>query len=45
MRLAFTLGCLAGINVLLAFFYQWYVLRAIGPGMETDALFAAMAVP
>ena len=45
MRLAFTLGCLAGINVLLAFFYQWYVLTAIGPGMETDALFAAMAVP
>ncbi len=45
MRLAVTLGCLAGINVLLAFFYQWYVLTAIGPGLETDALFAAMAVP
>jgi len=45
LRLAVVLGCLAGINVLLAFFYQWYVLAAIGPGLETDALFAAMAVP
>jgi len=45
LRLTVILGCLAGLNVLLAFFYQWYVLTALGPGLETDALFAAMAVP
>lgn len=45
MRLSFKLGCLAGGNVLLAFFYQWYILNEVGPGSETDALFAAMVVP
>jgi len=45
MRLSFKLGCLAGGNVLLAFFYQWYILNEVGPGFETDALFAAMVVP
>lgn len=45
MRLSFKLGCLAGGNVLLAFFYQWYILNEVGPGSETDALFAAMVIP
>lgn len=45
MRLTVTLGCLAGFNVLVAFFFQWYILAAVGPGPETDALFAATAVP
>lgn len=45
LGLAVALGSLAGINTLLAFIYHWYVLAAIGPGLETDALFAAMAVP
>lgn len=43
--LAVILGGLAGINVLLAFFYQWYILTMIGPGRQTDALFAGMVVP
>jgi len=29
----------------VAFLIQWYVLITIGPGMETDALFAGMALP
>ena len=45
VRLAVILGGLAGVNILLAFFYQWYVLITIGPGCQTDAFFAGMAVP
>jgi len=45
VRLAVILGGLAGVNILLAFFYQWYVLITIGPGWQTDAFFAGMAVP
>jgi len=44
-RLAVILGGLAGVNILLAFFYQWYVLTVFGPGLKTDALFAGMVVP
>lgn len=44
-RLAVILGGLAGVNILLAFFYQWYVLTVFGPGLVTDALFAGMVVP
>ncbi len=45
MHLSVKLGCLAVVNVLLVFFYQWYILSAVGPGSETDALFASMVVP
>ena len=45
MRLAVILGGLAGVHILLTFFYQWYVLTTIGPGWQTDAFFAGMAVP
>lgn len=45
MRLAISLGALSGANLLLLVFFQWYVLVALGPGTETDALFAGMAVP
>jgi putative peptidoglycan lipid II flippase len=45
MKLAFQLGALAAINIFAAFLIQWYVLVIIGPGVETDALFAGMAVP
>ncbi len=45
MRIALTLGSLAGLNILLVFIYQWYVVTILGPGAETDALFAGMVVP
>jgi len=45
VRLPIILAGLAGVNVLLVFFYQWYILTIIGPGWQTDALFAGMTVP
>lgn len=45
MRLSIILGCLAAINILLTFFYQVFILAAIGPSLTTDALFAAMVIP
>ena len=45
MRLASVLGFLTSLNVLLTFLYQWYVLITLGPGVETDALFAGMVIP
>jgi len=45
VRLAIILGSLAGINVLLVFYYQVLVLTTIGPGLKTDALFAGMVIP
>lgn len=45
MRLAISLGGLSAANLLLLALFQWYVLVALGPGVETDALFAGMAVP
>ncbi|MBN1309938.1 MAG: polysaccharide biosynthesis C-terminal domain-containing protein [Anaerolineae bacterium] len=45
MKLALSLGTLAGANIALTALVQWYILVAIGPGMETDALFASLAVP
>lgn len=45
MRLALSLGILSGTNVFLAALIQWYVLVTIGPGVETDALFAGTVVP
>jgi len=45
MRLAVLLGGLASGNVLLGFIYQWYIVTTVGPGAETDALYAGMVVP
>src|SRR5882724_6422274 len=45
MMLGLTLGALAGINILVSFAYQWYVLTTVGPGQVTDALFAGTMVP
>ena len=45
MLLGLSLGAIAGINILVTFAYQWYVLTTIGPGPATDALFAGMMVP
>lgn len=45
MRLTLTLALLAGSNILLALLFQWYVITQLGVGIETDALFAGMALP
>lgn len=45
MQLASIIGSLTGINVVLTFIYQWYIVTKIGPGAETDSFFASMVVP
>lgn len=45
MKLAIKLGALSAANIGIAFLFQWYVLIQLGPGMETDALFAGMTIP
>jgi putative peptidoglycan lipid II flippase len=39
------LGTLSALNIGIAFLFQWYVLTQLGPGVETDALFAGMTLP
>ena len=43
--LTVSLGGLAATNILLSSLMYGYVLIAIGPGPQTDALFASVAVP
>ncbi len=45
MNLTIKLGILSTTNLGIAFLFQWYVLVRLGPGMETDALFAGMTIP
>jgi putative peptidoglycan lipid II flippase len=45
MRQALTLGSISASAIAVAFLQQWYVLVVIGPGRQTDALFAGMAIP
>lgn len=45
MKQAIQLGTLSIANIGIAFLFQWYVLIQLGPGMETDALFAGMTLP
>src|SRR5215211_2631371 len=45
MRATGVLAALAGLDIVLSIVYQWYFLRRIGPGVETDALYAGMMVP
>lgn len=45
VKLAIRLAALSAANIGIAFLFQWYVLVQLGPGVETDALFAGMAVP
>ncbi|MCD6322890.1 MAG: hypothetical protein J7L77_07665 [Clostridiales bacterium] len=45
MKLAIKLGILASLNIGIGFLYQWYVFTQLGPGAETDALFASMTIP
>jgi putative peptidoglycan lipid II flippase len=45
MKQTITLACLAGANILATLLFQWFVITQLGVGIETDALFAAMALP
>ncbi|XYJ11577.1 lipid II flippase MurJ [Telluria sp. B2] len=45
MRRLIQLGLLSAGNIALAFLFQWYVITHLGPGIETDALFAGMSLP
>ena len=45
MKQTATLALLAGTNILVTLLFQWYVITQLGVGIETDALFAGMAVP
>jgi putative peptidoglycan lipid II flippase len=45
MKQTLTLACLAGANILATLLFQWFVITQLGVGIETDALFAAMALP
>lgn len=45
MKLTLQLGILSSVNIILAFFFQWYVLTYFGASRETDALFASMTIP
>ncbi len=45
MKQAIQLGTLSAANIGIAFLFQWYVLTQLGPGIETDALFAGMTLP
>lgn len=45
LSLAIRLGVLSIANLAFAFLLQSYVLVKLGPGVETDALFAGMTLP
>ncbi|HLA10849.1 MAG TPA: lipid II flippase MurJ [Pyrinomonadaceae bacterium] len=45
MNVSLTLACLAAVNVLLTLVIQWWIVTRLGLGIQTDALFAAIALP
>lgn len=45
MKRTIQLGFISSFNIAIAFLFQWYVLAQVGPGAQTDALFASMTVP
>ncbi len=45
MKIAIKLGAISAANIATVFLFQLYVLVELGPGLETDALFAGMAIP
>lgn len=45
MKQALQLGAFSAANVLSVVLFQWVLLTMLGPGVQTDALFAAMTVP
>jgi putative peptidoglycan lipid II flippase len=45
MKQALTLGSLSATNIGSALLFQWLLLTMLGPGVETDSLFAGMTIP
>lgn len=45
MKQTIQLGALSAVNIGISFLFQWYVLTQLGPGLESDALFAGMTIP
>jgi putative peptidoglycan lipid II flippase len=45
MKLNLALGWFAAVNLVCGLLIQWYVVTRLGVGIQTDALFAGMAVP
>lgn len=45
MKQALQLGIISSANIVINFLFQWYILTQLGPGSETDALFAGMTLP
>lgn len=45
MKRTLQLGVISAVNIGISFLFQWYVLTRLGPGIETDALFAGMTLP
>jgi len=45
LKFTTTIGSFAAINILLAFGFNWYTMTTLGPGPETDALYAGLVIP
>ncbi len=45
MKLTLQLSIISVLNLVALFLFQWYVIFQLGPGLDTDALFAGMTVP
>lgn len=44
-RLSVQLGVLAATTIVLSFATQWFIITRLGAGLETDTLFAGLAIP
>jgi putative peptidoglycan lipid II flippase len=40
-----SLGFIVTVNLVIQFLFQWYIITSLGAGVDTDALFGAMALP
>jgi glycosyltransferase involved in cell wall biosynthesis/peptidoglycan biosynthesis protein MviN/MurJ (putative lipid II flippase) len=45
MRKTLTLGLLSSLNLIILFVYQWYFVRHLGAGNDSDVIFAGQIIP
>jgi len=45
LKFTITLASVAGLNIFLSFGLNWYTMTTLGPGSETDALYAGLVIP